>query len=700
MRITNSMMVNNLRRNLNTNLQHMDEYQSQLSTGRRINKPSDDPAGTVKALRLRTSLNEGEQYLDNIGEAINYMETTDASFQNINEVMQRIRELTVKAATGTNNADEEMAIAKEIGELNDQLKMVANSTYGSKYIFSGTNVTEAPYQDGEWVGNQETLNIEISSGVNIAVNIPTMKEFFTGRLDQLSIAEDTSVPPKAALQGLLAKNIQEGHYNVNTQIGPAAASTAAEAQSYLGSINKNRSFFYNDNVSATPPVTLGAGTAALANDSAYNASLMVEVKKVQAIYPPGTPRGSLTASVPGAPVLTFNQGIYMRDGNDAVLNPNGTDLAANFTYTRASGSTANLTDADYVAGALPADPSAVTFTVTGTPATGDTIIWNNDVGGQGKGKAYGADGKEYTPVKAVYDGTKWVYDDISKVTVDIKGHVYSGVDGAYKYVELKDVTLNMETANGGALFTIPSTAFNKPDGTPDPSFPNGIVIWNKSGAALGGIDPRNPQIAVGDKTIISVTATQAAATTQRVDFGYTFLDRYGKATAEKTTSFAFQNGFFDNNTRDLKFFSLNQETGLTYDGSIGLKNGTFAASNPAKPHSSFDFQAGIFGYVEDLVRKIQVGKLPQVGNELAGNDLRLKELLLQRATIGARVNRLELQQSRLTSTQESYTDLLSKNEDANEAEVILNLQMQENVYRASLGAGAKIIQPSLIDFLR
>ncbi|MEN6351305.1 MAG: flagellar hook-associated protein FlgL, partial [Syntrophomonas sp.] len=58
-----------------------------------------------------------------------------------------------------------------------------------------------------------------------------------------------------------------------------------------------------------------------------------------------------------------------------------------------------------------------------------------------------------------------------------------------------------------------------------------------------------------------------------------------------------------------------------------------------------------------------------------------------------------LQQSRLESIQTTFTSLLSKTEDANIAEVIMQLQLQENVYAASLAAGARIIQPSLVDFL-
>ncbi|MGI5922254.1 MAG: flagellar hook-associated protein FlgL [Syntrophomonadaceae bacterium] len=180
MRITNNMMVNCLRRNLNTNMLEMDKWQRQLSSGRKLNRPSDDPAGLVKSLRLRTNMNENEQYLENIGEALNYMETTDAALNNINQILQRVRELTVKAANGTNDTDAHKAIAVEIRELNDQLKMIANTTYGTKHVFAGRNVTEQPCQGDEWKGNDENIELEIGIGVTMAINLTnqSMKDFF------------------------------------------------------------------------------------------------------------------------------------------------------------------------------------------------------------------------------------------------------------------------------------------------------------------------------------------------------------------------------------------------------------------------------------------------------------------------------------------------------------------------------------------
>jgi len=159
LRITDGMMVNNTRRHLNSNLMRLDEFERQISSGKTISRPSDNPAGTVKSLRLRTSLMEGEQYLDNINEALSFMQTTDGALNDVDEIIQAIRQKTVQAATGTNDPDAFNAIAKEIKELEDQLKIIANATYGSKYIFAGTNVTEVPYEDGKWSGNEDWLTV-------------------------------------------------------------------------------------------------------------------------------------------------------------------------------------------------------------------------------------------------------------------------------------------------------------------------------------------------------------------------------------------------------------------------------------------------------------------------------------------------------------------------------------------------------------
>jgi flagellin-like hook-associated protein FlgL len=848
MRITNFMLVNDLRRNLNNNLERMDEYQRQLSTGRTINKPSDNPAGIVKSLRLRTTLVEGAQYMDNIGEAVNFMQTTDSACNDINEVLQKIRELTVKAATGTNDTDSNQAIAKQVAELNNQLMMIANSTYGSKYIFSGTNVTEAPYQDGVWVGNNDYLNMEVGAGIKVPVNL-MMQEFFMGRL------RDTYINPKASfINKVEAENLREGDYQLKTSTGLACAAginlkspnnegmffftndvppqavainagndptalaadsiysggltitvtavnevtdeltvnvsgklaigggqfqevqfngltmnmaapdgeailtipsdpaanpptgiaatipgaqpliiwnnsgstlggiddtspqfamgdklnislnssqaVAREQQSYLSSTANNGSFFYQ---SKDTPATLGVGkdVTALDNDSSYNGSLLLEVKRIIPASGNISPRFTLNGSNDAnGGVFTLNKPLYQKD-NSGVLQPvsDGQDLASSFTYTGTGSLNTAIYNYDETTG-------IATITFTTTPGTleepGATIMWNNDWdAGEGKtvpesghNKVYDQYGNEYTPIAANCDGVTWDYEDNyspAKAIVDIKGHLYTS-SGKYKYVELENVLLDdMETARNQEIFRISASEIGDPDFTED------LVIWNAGTDTLGGISLVTPEIAVGDKTVISLSA-QGTGNAQSVDIGYTYKDIKGEQTGAGNHNFVFAANTLDNKLNEFKIFTLDEETGLSYDGSVTLETGAFQAS--ADGAVRFDYEAGLFGYVADLTRRIEVGKLPQVGNELAGNDTRMKELLFYRSTIGARINRLELQQSRLEYTQESFTSLLSKNEDANEAEVILNLKLQENVYRSSLAAGARIIMPTLIDFLR
>lgn len=81
-------------------------------------------------------------------------------------------------------------------------------------------------------------------------------------------------------------------------------------------------------------------------------------------------------------------------------------------------------------------------------------------------------------------------------------------------------------------------------------------------------------------------------------------------------------------------------------------------------------------------------------------DEQLNNLLRVRAGLGARMNRVELTANRLDDDTVNFTSLMSKNEDVDIAEAIMNLMNEENVYRASLATGSRVIQPSLVDFLR
>src|SRR5690242_15840742 len=109
-RITQNMMNTQLMRNLNSNMRRMDNSQNQLATGRRINKPSDDPVGIAFALRYRSEIAANEQYESNANAAVSWMDYTDVTLNQAGSVLQRVRELTVQAANGTNSSESLQAI--------------------------------------------------------------------------------------------------------------------------------------------------------------------------------------------------------------------------------------------------------------------------------------------------------------------------------------------------------------------------------------------------------------------------------------------------------------------------------------------------------------------------------------------------------------------------------------------------------------
>ena len=105
-------------------------------------------------------------------------------------------------------------------------------------------------------------------------------------------------------------------------------------------------------------------------------------------------------------------------------------------------------------------------------------------------------------------------------------------------------------------------------------------------------------------------------------------------------------------------------------------------------------------HFDEFISFLSAGNHAGVGEVISKMDGDMNNLLRVRADTGARMNRLELTANRLETDFINFTKLMSLNEDADMAETIINLNNEENVYKASLSAGARIIMPTLVDFLR
>ncbi len=150
----------------------MEQLQEQVSSGRKINKPSDNPVTAVRSMFYRSSLNEIDQYKRNADDGISWMSTTDESLDEVTSVLQRVRELTVQGLNGTNGETDRNAIAEEIYQLKEHLGEISNSQIAGKYIFAGSDVKTPPYNSTtKEFSNNNTEKLELVVGQNNTVQI-------------------------------------------------------------------------------------------------------------------------------------------------------------------------------------------------------------------------------------------------------------------------------------------------------------------------------------------------------------------------------------------------------------------------------------------------------------------------------------------------------------------------------------------------
>ena len=165
MRITDSMMVGNMLKNLRNNREDLDKLNKQLSSGKQFSKPSDDPIGVTTSMGFHTKINNYEQYQKDVNNAKSWLETTENALSDANDVLQRSSELAVYGANDTLNPDDRKNMAEEVKELRNELISIANSKLGQDYIFSGQAVNNKPIEvNGNYHTNKD-LNLTTSTNI-------------------------------------------------------------------------------------------------------------------------------------------------------------------------------------------------------------------------------------------------------------------------------------------------------------------------------------------------------------------------------------------------------------------------------------------------------------------------------------------------------------------------------------------------------
>ncbi|MBE5884364.1 MAG: hypothetical protein E7291_08135 [Lachnospiraceae bacterium] len=158
MRITNKIMQRNNLANINTNKMYQDKLSTQMSTQKKINRPSDDPVVAIRALRLRSNVTEVTQYYSkNIPDAVSWLSVTEDALKNLTQIVTNMIAQCTKGSNGDLATSDREIILEQLKALGDEVYSTGDADYAGRYVFTGyrTN-TSLSFTE------EQTLNYEIT----------------------------------------------------------------------------------------------------------------------------------------------------------------------------------------------------------------------------------------------------------------------------------------------------------------------------------------------------------------------------------------------------------------------------------------------------------------------------------------------------------------------------------------------------------
>jgi flagellar hook-associated protein 3 FlgL len=203
--------------------------QAQLSSGRQITTPSDDPSGTARALQLRADVKRNNQYVSNARDAIGWMSTADSAYTQAMTLTQNARTLLVQALnTGTTSTASSAAIADQLDAIRTSLIQVANTTYNGRPVFGGTTAGTVAYDPaGNYIGDAGTVSRTIGAQATVQINQTGPQAFGAPGSDLFTLLANISTTlrtnPSAATPQLA---------QLDTALSQMTSAQAAEGAAY------------------------------------------------------------------------------------------------------------------------------------------------------------------------------------------------------------------------------------------------------------------------------------------------------------------------------------------------------------------------------------------------------------------------------------------------------------------------------------
>ena len=633
MRVTNNMLVNTLLRNVNGNLSTMQKQQDQLSTGKRVAKPSDDPVAVSKIIKYKTDINELEQYDTNTKDALSWTQTSELAITDISDALGRTRELAVQAANGTNTLEERENIAMEIEQLKEHIIGNGNKTFAGKYIFSSFQTDKKLLNaDGSFniditqkeIDNKPTTTYEVGVGETMKVSTNGL-DLFGAVVDDNFITQNV---PTELNEGKAAKNsLIKGEFDLTKDYTVPAA---------------NLDITYNGNIYTVDETNLDGTT--------------VPLTKTQIVE-------SLKNADNAGNKLSEVANIYYDSDNKLVIQAK--------------------------------DKVNIGISVSSSEFTTEAA---------------------YTSLKGTFNlGTDYTGDDLDitfddgvnpAIIYDIDESILDGSGTALTEEEVIDAYNN--STNAGPPATVLSdyadVFFKGSDLVIQPKEEGNINITtsavNFTPTLLQGRDVVEASI-VGNNILADA---DVSASTGTYDIVVMLNDKTEKISINMD-SLNDVSDFNDELQSQLDdTFGIGKLEVIAVDGkpleinTIGALNDGSEPKLEIRPIKSQTPQ--MIKDLDDFINALKTDDTAGISVYLGNVDDHLENINSSRSEIGAKTNRLEMILKRIEDDNINVTQLLSNNQDVDMAETIMLLKNAENVYKASLSAGARVIQPSLLDFLR
>lgn len=229
MRVTNHMVTSSSLRNMQKAMQKVSTLNEQVTTGKKISAPSEDPVIAIRALKLRTTCDQLEQYKKkNIPDALSWLDTTETSIENIEKRLSSVYSYCTQGAHDTFLEEDRSKIVNELRSLKEAIYAEGGTTYAGRYLFSGYKTeTNLIFQDA---AAKEGLSYNINEDISPAKIKPknvVLNEVNADSIDDIlagSAAYNSPISNSAYVLKLAYDNIDSAGFSVNpaTPVPPAA----------------------------------------------------------------------------------------------------------------------------------------------------------------------------------------------------------------------------------------------------------------------------------------------------------------------------------------------------------------------------------------------------------------------------------------------------------------------------------------------